>query len=144
MSVPGLEWVAEDEVWSAKEHLDWMEKALVWVAETDESGLVGFLITQIFDDELHIWEISVHASAQGKGLGKRFLKTAIGYAKKADLSALTLTTFRDLKFNEKFYAKHGFFSLETGQISQRLQDALLNEQNDGLPIERRCAMQLSL
>lgn len=140
LSVPGLEWVADDEVWSAEEHREWMDRATVWIAH-DENGKPGaFLITEIFETELHIWEISVHHDGQGQGLGRRLMMVADDYARSKGMKALTLTTFRDLKFNEGFYANLGFETLDSDRISDRLQKALAHEADEGLPLEKRCAM----
>lgn len=139
-SVPGLEWVADDEVWSAAEHLDWMDKAAVWVAENDQGKLVAFLIAEEFEDALHIWEITVHHAEQGHGLGRQLLDVAEDHARNVGLNALTLTTFRDLAFNEQFYSKMGYQTLHADQLSQRLRIALAREAEEGLPADKRCAM----
>lgn len=143
-SVPGLEWVADDEVWSAAEHLDWMDRAAVWVAENDQGKLVAFLITEEFEDALHIWEITVHHAEQGHGLGRQLLDVAEDHTRNVGLNALTLTTFRDLAFNEQFYSKMGYQTLHADQLTSRLQGALAKEAEEGLPAEKRCAMRKNI
>ena len=143
-SVPGLEWVADEEVWSAEDHRDWMKRAAIWVAENEEQQLCAFLIAERFDPELHIWEVAVSVDEQGAGLGRRLLGTAETHARKEGLRTITLTTFRDLKFNESFYTGLGFRRLNSDAVSKRLQRALDNEAAEGLPIEKRCAMMKTL
>ncbi|SIN59971.1 N-acetylglutamate synthase, GNAT family [Parasphingorhabdus marina DSM 22363] len=139
-----LEWVADDEVWSAEEHLDWMEKGLVWVAAESRNRPVAFLITEVFGDTLHVWEVSVHHAEQGHGLGRRLMEVAEAHAREAGLRDLTLTTFRDVVFNEQFYHRLGYQTLHADEISPRLQQVLEREAAEGLPIDRRCAMRKRL
>ena len=141
---PDLEWVADDEVWSAEEHLDWMEKGLVWVAAESRNRPVAFLITEVFGETLHIWEVSVHHAEQGHGLGRRLMEVAEAHAREAGLRDLTLTTFRDVVFNEHFYHRLGYRTLHADEISPRLQRVLEQEAAEGLPIDRRCAMRKRL
>ena len=143
-SIAGLEWISSDEVWSAAEHLDWMARALTWVAESDQGELAGFLIAETIVDILHIWEVSVHSDVQGQGIGRQLVQTAQRHGRETGLSALTLTTFRELKFNEQFYAGLGFQTLETDQLSDRLAGILDKEAEEGLPRARRCAMKMPI
>lgn len=141
---PGLEWVADEEVWSAEEHLDWMEKGVVWVAVSDTRRPVAFLISEQFGETLHIWEVSVHQAEQGHGLGRQLMEAAEAHARNAGLQDLTLTTFRDVVFNEQFYHKLGYQTLHADQLSPRLQEVLENEEAEGLPADKRCAMRKRL
>lgn len=141
---PGLEWVADDEVWSAEEHVEWMDKGVVWVAAGDGQRPVAFLISQVFGDTLHIWEVSVHYAEQGHGLGKRLMEIAEQHARQSGLQTLTLTTFRDIVFNEQFYHKLGYQTLHADELSPRLQQVLQNEAEEGLPMDKRCAMRKRL
>ncbi|WP_339525569.1 GNAT family N-acetyltransferase [Pseudomonas sp. EL_65y_Pfl2_R96] len=94
--------------------------------------------------ELHIHELSVRQQFQGQGAGRKLLLTALEHADKRKLHSLTLTTFRDLPWNEPFYRRFGFETLSPAEIGPRLTSVLNNEINHGLPGERRCAMRLKL
>ena len=144
-SVPGLEWIADDEVMSADLHETYIDEGTVWVAESSDQ-LVGFITTRLESDEksLHIIELSVESGQQGKGIGRKLMNAAMEFASKQSLRALTLTTFRDLAFNEKFYQKLGFQTLDPDKISPRLHDILIEEAKNELPAERRCAMLMQL
>ena len=72
------------------------------------------------------------------------METARDYAAENSRQALTLTTFRDLPFNEHFYHKLGFQTLDAAEMPKRLADILAAEIKDGLPGNRRCAMRLML
>ncbi|ETH81148.1 acetyltransferase, GNAT family [Bordetella pertussis STO1-CHOC-0017] len=77
---------------------------------------------------------------QGRGIGGRLVRAAIDAAAAAGLPAITLTTFRDLPWNQPFYARLGFATLQADGLNVRLQAILAREASLGLPAARRCAM----
>jgi len=143
-TLPDLAWIADHDVMSAKAHLARIDEGTVWVAQDEESSLIGFLTAERVGDELHIWEISVHAGHQGRSIGRQLMEAAEAYARRAGISALTLTTFRGVPWNEPFYARLGFETQEGPAIGDRLSALLRDEVLDGLPGERRCAMRRTL
>ena len=56
------------------------------------------------------------------------------------LPGVTLTTFRDVPWNEAFYASCGFRTLAADELTPALRDILADEAHAGLPPDRRCAM----
>lgn len=144
LSVPGLEWVAQDDVLSAEQQLHWIKQQMVWVAEASNGQLIGFLTAEQFDDEYHIWELAVHQDYQKRGIGRALIAALIEQARHQARAAITLTTFRELPFNEQFYVQLGFQTLPDNQLSARLLSIFDLEKANGLPLDRRCAMQLSL
>ncbi|WP_373490456.1 N-acetyltransferase family protein [Parasphingorhabdus sp.] len=143
LSIPGLEWIASEGVMSAGVHRIHIDEGTVWVA-ISAACCIGFLTAAQYGRSLHIVELSVADGHQGKGVGRRLMETAKEYAEAAGLHDLTLTTFRDLSFNEHFYQKLGFQTLDEADLPQRLADLLLSEVDHGLPGDRRCAMRLTL
>ena len=143
LAIAGLEWIASGTVMSAEQHRIYIDEGTVWVAATGKRCF-GFVTTAIYGDALHIIELSVEDGHQGKGVGRHLLETAKEYATKNGLAALTLTTFRDLPFNERFYQKLGYQTLEETTLPERLAGILRSEFENGLPGERRCAMRLPL
>lgn len=144
--VPGLEWIADgDDIISSEEHIQYIDQGTVWVAET-RNQTIGFVTTQYYPDEncLHIWELSVAVDHQGKGVGGHLMNAARSYALEKGLSVITLTTFRELVFNEGFYQKLGYRTLTESEVSDRLGSILAREAENGLPLERRCAMAMRL
>jgi predicted N-acetyltransferase YhbS len=105
---------------------------------------VGFLSAVQVDNQLHIQELSVSQYFQGQGVGRKLLLAAIEYSRARELEGLTLTTFRELPWNEAFYRRLGFETLSLDQTGPRLRAVLSNEVAHGLPGERRCAMGLTL
>ena len=94
--------------------------------------------------EFHIWELAVRRERQGQGAGRRLVAAAHAYARAHGLTALTLTTFRELSWNEPLYALLGFRTLRPEELDERLAGIFVTERALGLPVERRCAMRLPL
>lgn len=138
--VPGLAWIADDAVMAEAEHRRLIAQGAVWVAHGAEH-VCGFLCAERFDDELHVWELAVDADHQRKGLGLRLVQAACSHAASAGVSAVTLTTFRDLAWNAPWYARMGFREVIAASGS-RLHAVLQQEARHGLPAQRRVAMRL--
>ncbi|OAA58678.1 GCN5- N-acetyltransferase [Cordyceps fumosorosea ARSEF 2679] len=144
-SIPELAWIADDTPQTVQRHLELMQSGVSWVAAVGEPGVVvGFLNGQLLDGYLHIWEMSVDREHQGRGIGKRLVQAAVGHATRRNLKGLTLTTFIDIPWNDAFYKARGFTILEPEDLSQQLVSILNDEDRDGLPRKRRCAMKLEL
>jgi GNAT superfamily N-acetyltransferase len=141
--IPGLEWIADDGVTSAERHKALIRQGAVWVAEDDDGSIVGFLSAEVHQSALHVWQMSVHADQQGKGIGRRLINEAVTWASTHPLNALTLTTFRDVPWNAPFYRSCGCEIVDPA-LYPMLQATLEAEGLAGLPMELRCAMMLRL
>lgn len=102
--------------------------------------MAGFLASEPFSRELHVWEMDVDPRFQGQGIGAGLLRACQIDARNAGFRAITLTTFRDLPWNAPFYAKLGFEEVTALDAHPRLASELALEADNGLPAERRCAM----
>ena len=109
---PELAWLAEGEVISAEQHLDYAERGLSWLALANDQP-VGFILAELHASSLFIVELSVHLDWQGKGIGRRLIACVADQARKRGLASLTLTTFRDVPWNAAFYARLGFEMITT-------------------------------
>jgi ribosomal protein S18 acetylase RimI-like enzyme len=139
----GLEWLADSDTLSESILICLISLGTVWIAQTEAGQVIGFICTEEFDEELHIWELSVHADFQRKGIGKRLIQEAYKHASSLGLSALTLTTFSDVSWNAPWYAQLGFQIVSTS-AEQRLRQLLDAEVKHGLPASRQVAMRLSV
>ncbi len=142
-TVPDLAWIAGDEVMSADHHREIIAHGAAFVAARDER-LVGFLAAERVAHDLHIWELAVHADHQGHGLGRGLMDAACVHARATGCTGVTLTTFRNVAWNEPFYARLGFVTLEGDARGARLSAILDREADNGLPRARRCAMRLDI
>ena len=142
-TIPELEWIAGDHVMTVEQHLPAILACTAWVACEGETP-VAFLSAEQTLAILHICEISVNANMMGRGIGSRLIEAATAAARASGLSALTLTTFRDVPWNEPYYQRLGFETLAAHDLDQRLAAILADEVSAGLPGNRRCAMRLNL
>jgi GNAT superfamily N-acetyltransferase len=142
--IPDLAWLADGEDLPVEWHRRIISQGTSWVAVDHRNVLVGFLSAEIVLQELHIWELSVLQERQRTGTGRRLLEHAIAHAKSLNLTAVTLTTFRHVPWNELFYARLGFVTLQVEETGPRLAEILRMEIARGWPGHRRCAMRLAL
>lgn len=106
----------------------------------EEGTLIGFIVTEPFGRELHVWEFDVDPDHQRRGIGAGLLRAAMIDARNSGFKAITLTTFRDVPWNAPFYEKLGFEEVTALDAHPRLAGELAVEADLGLPAERRCAM----
>jgi GNAT superfamily N-acetyltransferase len=137
--IPGLKWIADDEVTSADRHEALIRQGAVWIAVGIDGSVVGFLSAEVHQSALHVWQMSVHADHQRKGIGRRLINQAVAWAAGHPLTALTLTTFRDVPWNAPFYWSCGFEIVDPA-LYLMLQATLEAEGRAGLQMENRCAM----
>jgi len=142
--IPYLAGFADSENLSEEWHRRIITLGTSWVAVDGQNRLIGFLSGEIFFGELHIWEVSVRLDRQREGIGRKLIQQAIDEAKSRGLRGVTLTTFREVAWNEKFYARLGFVTLKQEEAGQHLDQVLQTEKERGWSMERRCAMRLAL
>lgn len=147
--VSGLQWLADAAPLPTARTDAAIEQNLVWVAEAaDDHQPIGFIMCEAHHggsegDIAHIVELSVRHDHQRRGIGRALINAAAAAARQRNLAALTLTTFDDVIFNRPFYQQIGFAVIASSGLSERLRAILAQEAADGLPIDRRCAMQMA-
>lgn len=141
---PGLEWIADDDIQSEEQHRTLIAKDVAFVADLTDHGIVAFLNGEITVDALHVWQIAVHRDQQGRGIGRKLMEAAQQLATDQGIRALTLTTFRQVHWNEPYYQRLGFITLDRKKLPPRLKAVLDAEERAGLPIAQRCAMRKPL
>ncbi|WP_048999311.1 GNAT family N-acetyltransferase [Enterobacter bugandensis] len=139
--IPELAWLADGEVIPAEQHLDYAERGLSWLALANDQP-VGFVLAEAHPSSLFIVELSVDLDWQGKGIGRQLIARVADCARKRGLTALTLTTFRDVPWNAPFYARLGFEMMT--RLTPELREKREEETAHGLAYDSRCAMRLPL
>ncbi len=66
----------------------------------------------IVDGVAHLWQLSVHPAHLRQGRGSALVAAVCDWAVRQGFEAVTLTTFRDVPWNEPFYSQLGFRTLE--------------------------------
>lgn len=138
-TLPELAHIAAGDVIPADRHRRLIRKGHCLTACVGDQP-VGFIATEPFSRELHLWEMSVDPAFQQGGIGAGLLRACMVDARNSGFRALTLTTFRDVPWNGPFYARIGFEEVTALDAHPRLAAELALEADNGLPIERRCAM----
>lgn len=128
-----------DDTWSPDELRRFIRKGHSLVSHVG-GEMAGFLVSEPFRRELHVWEIDVHPNYQQGGIGAGLVRACLIDARNSGFKAVTLTTFRDLPWNAPFYARLGFEELTALDAHPRLAGELALEADEGLPAHRRCAM----
>jgi radical SAM protein with 4Fe4S-binding SPASM domain len=142
--IPELAWIADGDDLPVEHHLRLIPQHTCWVAVDELDCPIAFLSAEVLSEELHIWEISVRLERQRAGIGRKLIHHAIQEAKARGLAAVTLTTFRKVSWNEQFYTRLGFKTLDSREAGDRLNQILRAEIERGFPPERRCAMRLDI
>lgn len=144
LTIPELAWIADGDNITSERHLEFIAGGACWVAEINSRSVVAFLAAQRAGAALHIWELSVLLDHQRVGIGRALIQQAVDFARVQGLNAVTLSTFRDVPWNEPMYRRFGFKTLDLADCDERLRNVLENEIAGGLPGARRCAMRLHL
>ena len=110
------------------------------LSATEGEAVVGFAAAGRIGRELHLHELSVRRSSQGKGIGSTLLRALAIDARNCGLRAITLNTYRDIPWNAPFYARHGFVEVENFEGRAHLATSLEAAVAFGLPRDRRIAM----
>ncbi|MFY7114471.1 GNAT family N-acetyltransferase [Enterobacter cloacae complex sp. SHL020] len=139
--VAELAWLADGEVISAEQHLEYAKRGLSWLALANDQP-IGFILAEAHSSSLFIVELSVDLDWQGKGIGRQLIARAADHARTLGLASLTLTTFRDVPWNALFYAKLGFEYV--AELTPELREKREEEAAHGLAYKTRCAMRLPL
>jgi ribosomal protein S18 acetylase RimI-like enzyme len=147
-TIPELAFVADGKVMSLRDHVAMLKNGVTFVAQALEGPaageVVGFICGRHEGKTLHIHEMSVAPTCQGRGIGSALMSAMLDDAISSRCTLATLTTFRDVPWNQGFYKRLGFVTLEAGEIDARLSGILEAEVAAGLPAERRCAMAIGL
>ncbi len=85
-----------------------LEAGGLWVAGLDGEQPVAALRFRPLDRGLYIEQLDVLPAFAGKRLGAALLDRAEDLARQAGLSALVLSTFRDIPWNAPWYSRIGF------------------------------------
>jgi GNAT superfamily N-acetyltransferase len=115
---------------------------LVLVADVAGSP-VGFAVVTEHDGWWHLDQISVHPDHGRQGIGTALVGEVVSRARREGAAGTTLTTFRDLAFNGRWYARLGFVEVDEG-THPWLAAARSAERARGIDVAPRCAMLLAL
>lgn len=131
-----------DEVGSEQDFREAFEAGRLWVAEGPDGAPVGFALVEMLGGEPHLEEVDVLPEHGRRGLGAALVRAVCGWAAAAGHAGVSLTTFREVPWNQPFYARLGFRVLEADQLSPAQRERVRQEHRRGLRREQRVVMRL--
>jgi GNAT superfamily N-acetyltransferase len=103
-------------------------------------GIAGFILMGDVDGNGHIFQFSVRAGLQRRGVGRLLIAAGETWARQQGHRAVTLTTFRDVSWNAPAYERLGYRLVDVGTAGPSLSGILENERAMGLLRQARVAM----
>jgi len=140
----GFAAVAADEPASVEVLAEYSGDGRAWVITDANDAPIGYAIVDVVDGLAHLEQLSVLPDHGRKGLGAQLLEHVCTWAAQQHKDAVTLTTFRDVAWNEPFYAKHGFRTMAAVEIGPELNRLRAEEAEHGLDPARRVCMRRDL
>lgn len=135
--------IADDEPMTIEQLAAYAEQARSWVVSIVDHGVervVGYVVVDLVDGQVHVEQISIDPGAQGRGLGRALLDRVDEFARGRGCTAVTLTTFTDVPWNAPLYEHLGFRTLDTDQIGPELAALVEAEAAHGLDPDQRVVM----
>jgi ribosomal protein S18 acetylase RimI-like enzyme len=106
-TIPELAFVADGKVMSLRDHMAMLKQGVTFVAQSlegpDIGEVVGFICGRHEGTTLHIHEMSVAPSSQGRGIGSALMAALLDDAISSRCTVATLTTFIDVPWNQLFW-----------------------------------------
>lgn len=140
----GMPEIADDAPFTVEELTRYQQAARAWVAADADNDPIAYLAADPVDGNLHIEQVSVHASWAHHGLGRALIEHAAGVAVAAGQPALTLTTFTHVPWNAPYYQRLGFRPLPEAELTPGLVAIRQNEAAHGLDRWPRLSMRRDL
>src|SRR6266853_902628 len=123
-----------------QEFRDAQRQGRLWVALAGDTP-VGFALAELLERHAaHLKEIDVHPDHGQRGLGTQLVAAVCRWATRCGYREISLTTFRDVRWNMPFYARLGFEVVPTGKLSTELVAVVQDETRRGLDPRRRVVM----
>ncbi len=104
----GMDSVADDPPIARPEFTTFVNEHRAFVATDEGDSVLAYLLVEAVDDGAHVEQITVDPAFAHHGIGASLLRNAESWARHEGLGALTLTTFRDIRWNAPYYARLGF------------------------------------
>ena len=119
------------------------QRGHLWVA-TCGGEVVAFAQATILDGVAHLDEIDVAPAHMRKGVGSRLVETVCRWARTAGYPSITLSTFRDVPWNQPFYVSRGFHVVDERALPPQHRELVAAEHSRGLRTDLRVVMERTL
>jgi GNAT superfamily N-acetyltransferase len=121
-----------------------VEQGLADVAVAADDQPIGIAVYAFVDGEPYLDQLSVRCAWMRRGVGRRLLQAAIGWAAGAGGRRLWLTTYRHLPWNRPFYEREGFTVCDEAACGPGIREKLRLERAALPRPEERIAMVRSI
>jgi len=135
----GMAAIADDDPPSIADLTAFQREGRAWVRD-DGDGPVAYLLAEVVDGHGHIEQVSVHPEHARRGLGRRLIDHAAGWAAREGLAGLTLTTYAEVPWNAPYYTRLGFKPLDEESLTEGLRTIRAHEIARGLDAWPRVTM----
>jgi len=133
-----------NETTNEAELLEAQRQGLLWVAVADNVP-VGFAHLKFLEPgTVHLAEIDVQPDHGRRGIGTQLLRAVCDWSATNSCRYVTLTTFREVRWNMPFYARFGFEAIPSAGLTPALLSIIVDEARRGLDTDRRVAMRFDL
>jgi GNAT superfamily N-acetyltransferase len=113
----------------------------LWVAVSPVGRVIGFALMKLPAGRAWLDQLSVLDAWQGRGYGTALIDRTTATARTFGVDTLYLSTYRDVPWNEPFYARRGFKVMPRGMWPRAFRMQFMIENNHGHPSWRRTIMQ---
>jgi GNAT superfamily N-acetyltransferase len=128
----GMESVASADPFPLDDLVRYQEAGHAWVAVDEHDAPIAYLVVDLVDGNAHIEQVSVHPSFARRGIGRALVDHVEQWARPHGISAITLTTFRDVAWNGPYYERCGFRTLRPDEVTPGLAAVRRHELEQGL------------
>jgi len=111
----------------------------VIVTRNEHGWACGFALVSPRGKGLYLDQISVHPDHGKKGLGRALMLAVLSVAETRKLPHVSLSTFRDLKWNGPFYASLGFTEIPRDRMEPYMLE-IETAQRPDMDVDARCFM----
>jgi GNAT superfamily N-acetyltransferase len=113
----------------------------LWVAESETGEIVGFAIVFDWGTTAHLDELDVLPAHGRQGVGTSLVRAVCEWARERGYRKVTISTFRDIPWNEPFYLKQGFRAVNPIQLDDMHRRLVESERARGLRTDVRVIME---
>lgn len=135
----GMAAIADDDPPSVADLEAFRRAGRAWVCDPGD-GPVAYLLAEVVDGYGHVEQVSVHPAHARRGLGRRLIDHAAGWAVREGLAGLTLTTYAEVSWNAPYYTRLGFVTLGEEELTDGLRAIRAHETARGLDAWPRVTM----
>jgi GNAT superfamily N-acetyltransferase len=136
----GMTAVADDPPLSAEVFGHFVAAGRSFVHANVHNDPTAYILVEPLDGRLFVEQVTVSPASARGGLGAQLFDFAQDHASDFGMHGLSLTTFRDVRWNAPYYLRLGFEIVAASDLTLGLVSKLEDENSRGLAVWPRVAM----